>query len=69
MSDIENPEQYLTNVAKIIVFFTAIVFFFFGAIEFEDGRIYMPWFWSLGSILMSEPYSLFSVTHAPLAVW
>jgi len=69
LSDNENPEQCLTNVAKIIVFFTAIFFLFFGAIEFEDGRIYMPWFWSLGSILISEPYSLFSVTHAPLAVW
>jgi len=67
--DNENSEQCLANIAIFIVFSAAIFFLFFGAVELDSGRIFMPYFWNLGSMLMSEPCSLFSVTHQPLAVW
>ena len=68
-SDNENSERYLANTSLLIVISTAIFILFFGSVELDSGRILMPMFWNLGSMWMSEPYSLFSITHEPPAVW
>jgi len=68
-SDNENSERYLANTSLLIVISAAIFILFFGSVELDSGRILMPMFWNLGSMWMSEPYSLFSITHEPPAVW
>ena len=67
--NIHKPEQIFTNVAVIICMAIVFFIFFFGSIELEGGRILMPMFWKLTSNLISEPYTVFSITHDPPTVW
>ena len=68
-TDLQKPDQILSNIAAMIFLAMMTFFFFFGAIELEDGRMLMPMFWKLTSNWLSEPYAFLSITHDPPMVW
>ena len=68
-TDLQKPDQILSNIAAMICLAMMTFFFFFGAIELEGGRMLMPIFWKLTSNWLSEPYAFLSITHDPPMVW
>ena len=68
-TDLQKPDQILSNIAAMIFLAMMTFFFFFGAIELEGGRMLMPMFWKLTSNWFSEPYAFLSITHDPPMVW
>jgi hypothetical protein len=68
-TDLQKPDQILSNIAAMIFLAMMTFFFFFGAIELEGGRMLMPMFWKLTSNWLSEPYAFLSITHDPPMVW